>query len=864
MSRERHERLGKLFTRAHKLPADRRSAFLQERCDDPELRAEVLALLEEDRSNSLETAHVHDELGHAAAEAVGEEGSSPESIADYRVIRLIGRGGMGEVYEAEQDDPRRRVALKVVRPGLFGREHRARFRHEAQVLGRLRHPGIAQIYEAGTAGGQPYFAMELVQGQPLPAYAEAARLDVHQRLELIALVCDALHHAHQKGVIHRDLKPANILVEENGQPKILDFGVARSTDADIQTVTVQTELGQLVGTLAYMSPEQASGDPTALDTRSDVYSLGVITYELLTGRLPYTIRKAMVHEAVRVIREEEPSRLGALDRTYRGDVETIVAKALDKEKERRYASAAELAADIRRYLNDEPVVASPPSAPYRARKFVRRHTWAVATATTGVLALVAFAVTMTVQAQRISVERDVAQEAQADLESVVAFQAEMLSDTDPEAMGRRLRAGLHERVAKARRARGQSEEQVVAAGASLDELLRGVNVTDLALGIVDAEILGRAVATIDEKYGDRPLIDARLRGTIGETYRELGRWEHAEPQLQEAFEIRKRLLGDDHSDTLESLNDLAFLYMRLGRYAEAEPIFFKSLATRERLLGRDHPDTLTSMNNLAWVYLNQTRYVEAEPLLLEVLEIRRRVLGNDHPDTLLVMNDLAATHRMQDRWAKAEALWLEAMEKYRRVLGDDHPDTLTTMTNVAALYRAQGRYSEAEALTLETLERKKRVLGDDHPQTLGTMNNLAILYGYMDRYDEAKRILERAITSINENPGVVQDDYPVYIHSMGEIMLKTGDLEQAETYLRRTLEIYESRGGHPFLGLVVSQLAAVSARQGERETALALLRRALKEESIDASVAENADFTSLRGDPGFEAIVAEVKRRIAE
>jgi len=825
--RKRHERIGRLFAGARKLPAGERAAFLDGNCGDPALRAEVATLLEEDNSDALETGDMQRGLGRAAAAAIGAADSLPESIAHYRIIRLIGRGGMGEVYEAEQDDPRRHVTLKVVRSGLFGREHRARFRHEAQVLGRLRHPGIAQIYEAGTAerteNGQPYFAMELVDGEPLLEHARSMGLDTRRRLEMIALICDALHHAHQNGVIHRDLKPANILVEQSGQPKILDFGVARSTDADIRTVTVQTELGQLLGTIPYMSPEQASGDPAALDTRSDIYSVGVITYELLTGRLPYTIRDAMVLEAVRVIREEEPSRLGTLDRTYRGDVETIVARALEKEKERRYASAAEMAADIRRYLNDEPIVARPPSASYRTRKFVRRHRWGVAAATTGVVALVAFAATMAVQARRIAVERDVAQAAQADLESVVAFQSEMLSETDPQAMGSRLREGLHTRLAEAHRARGQTEDQVAAAGAELDTLLRGVNVTDLALGIVDEEILGRAVATIGEKYGDRPLIDARLRGTIGETYRALGRYEHAEPQLEKALEIRKRVLGDDHPDTLRSMNNLAFLYMRQGRYAEAEPIFRKALASQRRVLGDDHPDTLLSMNNLAWQYYRQGRFAEAEPLYLEALEKRRRVLGDDHPDTLMSMSDLGTLYSAQGRLDDTERLWLATLEGQKRVLGEDHKDTLATMGNVAILYFQQGRYDEAEALMVETLERQKRVLGEDHMFTLMSMLNLAELEFMRGRYDEAEAL----------------------------------NLEALDSY-KRTLGLH-----HPHTAYLLYNLAYQTAVRGNRTKALDWLEQSVEAGFPDpAQMAGDGNLESLHG-PEFDALLDRVRQNAA-
>ena len=326
MSEEHHERVGSIFSQARRLAAGERTAFLQEACaDDAELRDDVESLLAEHKESSgfLDTNALRDKLGAVAAESVAEQLPVPERIGAFRILGVIGEGGMGIVYEAEQDEPKRRVALKVIRGGLVTRGLLQRFRHEAEVLGQLRHPGIAQIYQAGTddegAGGQPFFAMELIRGRPLLEHAHHESLNVRKRLELVARICDALHHAHQKGIVHRDLKPANVLVEagtkgEAGQPKVLDFGVARVTDADIQTVKLKTDAGQLVGTLPYMSPEQAAGDPAAIDIRSDVYSMGVIAYELLTGRLPYAVEGKLIHEAVRVIREDDPTRLSSIDR----------------------------------------------------------------------------------------------------------------------------------------------------------------------------------------------------------------------------------------------------------------------------------------------------------------------------------------------------------------------------------------------------------------------------------------------------------------------------------------------------------------------------------------------------------------------
>jgi WD40 repeat protein len=385
MTDERRARLWALFDQAADLPPGEQRALLDAACpDDPALRAEVEKLLADDAQLRAEgaAAFLRSPLLRPTKEAdlPAErptrlaEPALPARIGPYRIVRRLGEGGMGAVYEAEQDNPRRCVALKVIRPGLLSPALLKRFAHEAQILGRLHHPGVAQIYEAGVAeDGQPFFALELIRGEALDEYARRQALAPAARLDLLARVCDAVQHAHEQGVIHRDLKPGNILVDESGQPKVLDFGVARALDADVVTSTGHTRTGQLVGTLAYMSPEQVAADPAGLDRRSDVYTLGVILFELLAGRLPYPLEHLPLPEAARLIQQHEPSRLGSIDTRLRGAVETIVAKALEKDRARRYQSAAELAADIRRHLRHEPIRARPPSALYQLGKFARRH-----------------------------------------------------------------------------------------------------------------------------------------------------------------------------------------------------------------------------------------------------------------------------------------------------------------------------------------------------------------------------------------------------------------------------------------------------------------------------------------------------------
>jgi WD40 repeat protein len=435
---EQYERVREFFLAVHELDAGQREDYLRAHGADEMVRREVDALLADAPAADafLETPALGpgflvgppqpDSVGEAARPAPGDGVTGPgqasrpfrhpERIGQYRILDVLGQGGMGVVYRAEQERPRRIVALKVIRPGAESRETLRRFEHEGQLLAWLQHPGIAQIYEAGTIeadyGRRPFFAMELVEGRPITRFADLHAPGVRQRLELLAKVCDAVQYAHQKGVIHRDLKPGNILVGESGQPKILDFGVARVTDADVRMTTLHTSTGRLVGTLAYMSPEQVAGDPRALDTRSDVYSLGVLCYELLAGHLPLNVSAQTVPQAARAIVEEEPRPLSTCNRAFRGDLTTIVAKALEKDKERRYQSASDLATDLRRYLADEPVLAQPATTLYRLRKFARRNKPLVFGVVTAFVALVGGIVGTTSEAVRATRERNRARDAE--------------------------------------------------------------------------------------------------------------------------------------------------------------------------------------------------------------------------------------------------------------------------------------------------------------------------------------------------------------------------------------------------------------------------------------------------------------------
>jgi non-specific serine/threonine protein kinase/serine/threonine-protein kinase len=822
------------------------------------------------------------------------DGGQDRILGNYRLLQKLGDGGMGEVWQAEQLQPvQRQVALKLIKRGMDSEQVLARFETERQALALMDHPAIAKVFDAGTTErGRPFFVMELVRGVPITTYCDRHRKSVRERLELFVEVCEGIRHAHQKAVIHRDIKPSNILITETDgrpAPKIIDFGVAKATAKRLTERTLFTELGELVGTPEYMSPEQADLTGEDVDIRTDVYSLGMVLYELLVGALPVDskeLRKAGLLELQRIIREEDPpkpstrvSHIGdrsvatagsrrttvpELVRSLKGDLDWIVIRCLEKDRSRRYDSPREIAADIRRHLADEPVLASPPSLSYRTTKFIRRHLVGVVSAAVLVVGLIVGTVGATVGLMRARAAEEKAQFEARSSETVTTVLTGMLAGLDPEAAGELLARDVRERVEAHWREQGKTEEEIAALLGGLDRAMEGVNVTGTGLRFLDEMILSQSREPIEENLTEHPQIAARLEHTVGTTYGILGLTAKSEPHLLRALELRERELGPDHPDTLGTMNSLAVLYWIQGRYDDAEPLFVATLEARKRILGQDDPATLASMHNLATLYNVRGHYDKAEPLFLETLEKHKRVLGDDHPNTLGSMNNLAFLFSVQGRYAEAEPLFLETLEIERRALGDDHPDTLGTMSDLAALYIYLGRYEEAEPIVLEAFESQRRVLGDDHPDTLGTKNSLAAFYIDQGRYGEAEPLLLEALEIQSR---VLGSDHPVTLSStnlLGRLYANTGRLEQAGTLMQEVLDRRLQVLGehHPDVGDSYYGLGCLAAAKANHDESIAYLRRAAELGWSRASIFSDPSLGGLRGEPEFESIVAEVKEHL--
>jgi serine/threonine protein kinase/tetratricopeptide (TPR) repeat protein len=740
-------------------------AFLEQACaGDGWLRGEVEKLLR--AHAAMGSFH---EASHTALRATVEHPVSEGPgtvIGPYRLLEQVGEGGFGVVFLAAQEYPvRRQVALKVLKPGMDTRQVLARFEAERQALALMDCPHIAKVLDGGaTASGRPYFVMELVKGVSITEFCDQNRLAPEARLQLFLDVCQAIQHAHHKGVIHRDVKPTNVLVAlHGGAPvvKVIDFGIAKAVGQKLTERTLFTAQGQMVGTPAYMSPEQAEMSGLDIDTRSDVYSLGVLLYELLTGTTPLEdgrLREVGYAELQRLIREEDPPRpstrlssLGGsatpladnrglevkrLVQVLAGDLDWVVMKALEKDRTRRYATPASFAEDVGRYLRNEPILARPPSTLYRLKKFARRNRAAVLTGLAMAAALLGMA-------------------------AVAKWQAVVATRAKQEALAAAAAEKAAKELAQAREAETRAVlefvENRVFAAARPKGLAWGLG------GVTLKQALKTALPFVETSFTNQPLIEARLRLTLGQSFLALGEAQIAADQCRAARALYARHLGPVHLETLRSMNLLANSYLDLGRYADALALKEETLALCQARLGPDDPQTLVCRNNLAVGYYHLGRYADAAKLDEETLALRRARLGPDHPDTLQSRHNLSADYDALGRRGDALKLRAETLALRKASLGPDHPDTLASMDDLASSYGALGRRDEALKLREQTLALRKASLGPDHPDTLRSMNNLANNYGALGRLADGMKLHEETLALRRARLG---PDHPSTLMSM--------------------------------------------------------------------------------------------------
>jgi len=810
-------------------------------------------------------------------------------IGPYKLLQLIGEGGFGSVFMAEQEKPvARKVALKIIKLGMDTRQVVARFEQERQALALMDHPNIARVLDAGaTETGRPFFVMELVKGDPIVEYCDKNNLSIEDRLDLFAQVCQAVQHAHTKGIIHRDIKPSNILVStQDGRPhtKVIDFGIAKATASKLTEKTLFTEHKALIGTPEYMSPEQAEGN-LDIDTRTDVYSLGVLLYELLTGTTPFTgkeLRSAAFGELQRIIREveppkpstrlsnntdtiasvaarrhTEPKRLGVI---VRGELDWIVMKALEKDRQRRYETANGLAMDIRRYLSGEAVLAAPPSTAYRFKKFVKRNRVMVTAVSAVASALLIGVVAFAWQFKLASDQRDLAVQAQQ-AEAEQGKQAEAARAT---AVEQKARATTQE--AEARKQEAEAKKQAAIASAVVKfqtDMLAAVDPTNLpkdpATGeplkdkVTVVQAIEAAVRKLDADGGgegslkDQPLVEASVRDTIGNTLRGLGRFADAEPNLRKSLAIRRAALPTGHQAIADSQSNLAALLQAQNKLAEAEPLYREALAIRRAALPAGHQDIAIGLNNLASLLHDQNRPAEAEPLYREALAIRRGTLPTNHPDLALGVNNLAVFLVSERRLAEAEPLMREAMEIRRASHPAGHPEIALGLNNLAVLLASQNKLAEAEPLYREALAIRRAALPAQHPNIAASLNNLAKLLRGQNKPAEAEPLYREALAIYRASLPAGHPDIATGLTNLAVLLQIQNRLTEAEPLFREALQISRAGlpPGHPHLAEALNHFAGLLLAQNKLAEAEPLYHEALAINRVAFPAGDRSTATGL-------------------
>jgi serine/threonine protein kinase len=764
---------------------------------------------------------------------------TPEAqfIGPYKLLRRLGEGGMGQVWLAEQTEPvHRQVALKLIRVGRYDDDILQRFRSERQSLAMMDHPSIAKVFDAGaTSDGQPYFVMEYVPGVAITKYCDDKRLTIRQRLELLFRVCEGIQHAHQKAIIHRDLKPANILVTEvdgKPMPRIIDFGLAKAIGPQVSDETMMTRAGDWVGTPGYMSPEQADGN-LDIDTRTDVYSLGVILYVLLTGELPFDMtqwKKQPFYEAMRQLHEIDPLKPSTkirkqdgdtlakvaqrrhdeprmLVKEVSGDLDCIVLKALEKDRNRRYATPLELAADVDRYLRNAPVSAHPASMAYRTRKYVRRNRLGVSFAAVALVLLVGFAVTQAVELRKIRQQRDRA-------DRIAQFMTGIFKVPNPS------------------EARGST--------------------------VTAREILDRASQQIGSNLNKDPELQAQLMKTMAQTYTGLGLYGRSQDLTEHALAIQTSLFGERNRETLESESYLAQILQAQGHLPEAEKSLQDTIATQRQILGPKDRDTLASMDRLGYVYSNEARHTDAENMFRETLNTERKVLGPDDPQTLNTLNELAEILTPQGQYAEADQIYGELIAAQKRTLGPDHPATLLSMSHAAENLEEEGRLPEAEKLYSEVIAGQRRVLGPEHPQTLRAMMMLALTLAKEGRYSDADKLQTQVIEIKTRVLGPTHNSTLQSMEMEALGLGREGRYADSEKMFRDVIETAEKTNQPATLAEAWYNFACSEAGRGRPDEAFSDLNHAIENGLISpGEISGDPELKSLHGDPRFDAVVAK-------
>ncbi len=795
--------------------------------------------------------------GTGPAAATEREG---EHIGRYKLLQEIGEGGFGTVWMAEQMEPvTRRVALKIIKLGMDTREVIARFEQERQALAMMDHPNIAKVLDAGaTDKGRPFFVMELVKGLPITKYCDEAQLGTRERLALFGDVCSAINHAHQKGIIHRDIKPSNVMVTLHGDKpvvKVIDFGIAKATQGKLTDKTIFTRFEQFIGTPVYMSPEQASLSGLDVDTRSDIYALGILLYELLVGKPPFdgkSLFSAGYEEMRRIIREVEPPkpslRLSTvtveerstlakarqiapekLSRLVEPDLDWIVMKAIEKDRTRRYETANAFAQDIVRFLSDEPVTATPPSAGYQVRKFMRRNKAALRVAALIAVVLIAATAVSTWQAIRATAERDAKDVALRNAKAISTFLTEVFQSPDPTRDGRTITVA--ETLDKAAKRLESDLSTQPERRAQLQYTLAG---TYHALGLNPQAIpLMENVRNFElTTVGPEHPNTITTKQSLAACYHAVGRREEALKLQEEVLALQRKLLGPEHPDTLAAMGNLAGFYSDAGRRDEALKMQEEVLAFSKKNLGPEHNDTLAATSNLAAFYFRAGRRDEALKMWEKVLALRRKLLDPEHPEMLLAMNNLAISYFEVGRKDEALKMREEVLPLSLKVNGQEHPDTHKAMGNLALSYSNNGRHDEAIKLGQELLTLRRKVLGPEHPDTLLAMTGLVNykLVGGDDemlKLPEMQKSLEELLMLRRKLSGPEQPETLTAMNNLALSYTATGRHEEAMKLAEEGLPLRRKVNGpeHPDTLMAMRNLALSYAVAGRREEALKLLEK---------------------------------------